>query len=36
LTRGDIKISTSERNALKYMIEKMAKAGFELPKATDR
>ncbi|WP_052750003.1 AIPR family protein [Gluconobacter oxydans] len=31
LTRGDIQLPTSERNALKYMVEKMAQAGFELP-----
>jgi hypothetical protein len=36
LTRGDIRLPASERNALKYMIEKMAKAGFELPQASDR
>lgn len=35
LTRGDIRLPASERNALKYMIEKMAKAGFELPHASD-
>jgi len=33
LTRGDIRLPASERNALKYMVEKMAKAGFELPRA---
>lgn len=31
LTRGDIVLPTSERNALKYMLEKMQAAGFELP-----
>jgi len=36
LTRGDSQLSTAERNALKYMVEKMAKAGFELPRAPDR
>lgn len=36
LTRGDIHLPASERNALKYMIEKMARAGFELLQASDR
>ncbi|MFC4526241.1 AIPR family protein [Dyella halodurans] len=36
LTRGDIRLPTSERNALKYMLEKMAKAGFALPRASDQ
>lgn len=31
LTRGDIVLPTSERNALKNMLEKMQAAGFELP-----
>jgi hypothetical protein len=31
LTRGDIGLPASERNALKYMLEKMRGAGFELP-----
>lgn len=31
LTRGDIGLPASERNALKYMLEKMQAAGFELP-----
>lgn len=31
LTRGDIALLGSERNALKYMLEKMQRAGFELP-----
>ncbi len=31
LTRGDIALPVSERNALKYMLEKMQGAGFELP-----
>ncbi|GLK47178.1 hypothetical protein GCM10017620_01510 [Brevundimonas intermedia] len=31
LTRGDIRLPPSERNALKYMVEKMVQAGFELP-----
>jgi len=35
LTRGDIQLSTAERNALRYMVERMAKAGFELPMATN-
>lgn len=33
LTRGDNRLPTSERNALKYMIQRMAQAGFELPLA---
>lgn len=36
LTRGDLRLPASERNALKYMVEKMAQAGFELPRASDR
>jgi hypothetical protein len=36
LTRGDIRLPASERNALKYMVEKMAKAGFELPRTPDQ
>lgn len=35
LTRGDARLPTPERNALKYMIEKMVRAGFELPQASD-
>ena len=31
LTRGDISLPASERNALKYMLERMRAAGFELP-----
>ena len=31
LTRGDIGLPSSERNALKYMLEKMQQVGFELP-----
>jgi hypothetical protein len=31
LTRGDIGLTSAERNALKYMLEKMKTAGFELP-----
>jgi hypothetical protein len=31
LTPGDIGLPASERNALKYMLEKMQAAGFELP-----
>lgn len=31
LTRGDIRLSGSERNALKYLLEKLQQAGFELP-----
>jgi hypothetical protein len=31
LTRGDVVLPPSERNALKYMLEKMQAAGFELP-----
>ena len=31
LSRGDISLPASERNALKYMLEKMQAAGFELP-----
>ncbi|MFG1479478.1 AIPR family protein [Xanthobacter sp. V4C-4] len=34
LTRGDIHLPASERNALKYMVQKMAQAGFELPQPT--
>lgn len=34
LTRGDIRLSASERNALKYMIQKMAQAGFELTRTS--
>lgn len=34
LTRGDIRLSASERNALKYMVQKMVQAGFELPRAS--
>lgn len=33
LTRGDIRMPVAERNALKYMLEKMVQAGFEMPKA---
>lgn len=36
LTRGDIRLPASERNALKYMIQKMVQAGFELPQAAPR
>lgn len=35
LTRGDIRLPAAERNALKYMIQKMVHAGFELPGAAD-
>ncbi|GJD51055.1 hypothetical protein OPKNFCMD_3806 [Methylobacterium crusticola] len=31
LTRGDVSLPASERNALKYMLEKMQAAGFDLP-----
>lgn len=31
LTRGDIRLPASERNALKSMVQKMVQAGFELP-----
>jgi hypothetical protein len=31
LTRGDIRLPSSERNALKYMLEKMMAAGFQPP-----
>lgn len=31
LTRGDIRLTASERNALRYMLEKMKQAGFKLP-----
>ncbi|WP_095088940.1 AIPR family protein [Mesorhizobium sophorae] len=31
LTRGDIRLPASERNALTYMLEKMQQAGFEFP-----
>jgi hypothetical protein len=31
LTRGDIALPKSERNALKYMLDKMQQAGFDLP-----
>jgi hypothetical protein len=31
LTRGDVGLPATERNALKYMLEKMQAAGFELP-----
>ena len=34
LTRGDIRLPASERNALKYMIQKMVQAGFAPPQAT--
>ena len=34
LTRGDVGLPASERNALKYMLEKMQAAGFELPART--
>lgn len=30
LTRGDLQLTTAERNALQYLIEKMVKAGFDL------
>lgn len=33
LTRGDVRLPVSERNALKYMIQKMTQAGFDLPSA---
>lgn len=33
LTRGDIRLPAAERNALKYMIQKMVHAGFDLPDA---
>lgn len=33
LTRGDFQLSTSERNALKYLLGKMLRAGFEIPQA---
>jgi AIPR protein len=36
LTRGDIRLPSSERNALKYLLEKMAQAGFELPQPVGR
>jgi hypothetical protein len=36
LTRGDIRLPASERNALKYMVQKMVQAGFELPQAASR
>jgi hypothetical protein len=36
LTRGDIRLPASERNALKYMVQKMVEAGFELPQAAKR
>lgn len=36
LTRGDIRLQASERNALKYMVQKMVQAGFELPQADSR
>jgi len=35
LTRGDIRLPPSERNALKYLLEKMSQAGFDLPQAAD-
>jgi hypothetical protein len=31
LARGDIRLPAAERNALKYMLDKMVQAGFELP-----
>jgi len=31
LTRGDVALPPSERNALKYMLDKMQTAGFEFP-----
>jgi hypothetical protein len=31
LTRGDIRLPAPERNALKYMLERMQQAGFEFP-----
>jgi hypothetical protein len=31
LTRGDIRLPAAERNALKYMLEKMVQVGFEIP-----
>ncbi|GJD79383.1 AIPR family protein [Methylobacterium gregans] len=36
LSRGDIRLPASERNALKYMVQKMVQAGFELPQAAKR
>jgi len=36
LTRGDIRLPPSERNALKYMVQKMVQAGFELPQVAKR
>lgn len=36
LTRGDIRLPASERNALKYMFQKMVQAGFELPRPAQR
>lgn len=36
LSRGDIRLPASERNALKYMVQKMVEAGFELPQHAAR
>lgn len=36
LTRGDIQLPASERNALKYMVERMTKAGFDVLCATSQ
>jgi hypothetical protein len=36
LTRGDIRLPASERNALKYMVQKMVQAGFEFPHSAQR
>ncbi len=36
LTRGDNQLPASERNAFKYMVQKMDQAGFELPAAAKR
>jgi hypothetical protein len=33
LTRGDVGLPSSERNALRYMLEKMQSAGFVLPES---
>jgi hypothetical protein len=31
LARGDLRLPAAERKALKYLLEKMQQAGFELP-----
>ncbi|BBK43790.1 hypothetical protein STVA_38100 [Allostella vacuolata] len=36
LTRGDLRLPAPERNALKYMVQQMIRAGFQVPQAAKR